>query len=199
MNSVPVYLDPVTPYQKKKKIPLVTYLRNVCLPNHFPCFGNLRRNKEEMQGSEAPKLQHLAVRLFSCQELVAEKRQSRSAVRNIARGWAREERGELCGSKPVKWDQSMACLQWNQAAGTQNWAFLCYVKGVGSIANAAFPFLLPAVSSLCAHSHFSPQHTFGWCFSTLLGAESRCWLGQRNTSAWEYLTATAGSHWSLPF
>lgn len=52
----------------------------------FLVLGNLRWNKEDVQGSEAPKLQHLAVRLLSCQELMAEKRQSRSAVRNIPRG-----------------------------------------------------------------------------------------------------------------
>lgn len=39
-----------------------------------------------MQGFEAPKLRHVAVRLLSCRELMAEKRQSRSAVRNIPRG-----------------------------------------------------------------------------------------------------------------
>lgn len=87
MNSAPVHLDPSIPF-KKKRTKDFSHIPEVGLsPKHLPLFlGNLRCKKEEMQGSEAPQLQHFAVRLFSCQELMVERRQSRSAVRNIPRG-----------------------------------------------------------------------------------------------------------------
>lgn len=85
MNRVSVHLDPRTPLEKKKKAKGPQSPTWFVSQTSFLVLGE-SEVKQEMQGSEAPKLQHFAVRLLSCQELMAERLQSRSAVRNIPRG-----------------------------------------------------------------------------------------------------------------